>query len=487
MRPNKRQKGNNNVAQRLASLRASYEQAKQDHVFKWVDQLNEEQTAELCDSLESVDPHRANRDFGQVQEAEKRIEADKIEFFTGEACISYDCSQAELDKYTSKGYEMIANGKVGLLLMAGGQGTRLGSDEPKGMFDIGLLSQKSLYQLQAEQIKKLQRLTATVTKTQQVNIPWYVITSETTRDVTVNYFEQNKYFGLNKENILFFEQGVNPCMSLDGKIMMQTKSKLAVAPNGNGGLHSAIRQSEGLAHMRRNGVEYLHCYGVDNVLVKLAEPCFVGYAALQNADCCNEVVLKEDPHEKVGVMCNRNGMPSVVEYSEISKQKAEMRDEAGNLLFSQGNIANHLFKVDFVDQVTSVAELPLHVAKKQIPHIDNEGNPTEDMGIKMEMFVFDVFMLTKSVVSFAVQRASHFTAVKNKAGERGKPFVTDSPDTARRDYSNYLISLVEAAGGTVIRSADPYDCFEISPEITYCGEGIEELVKGKTFKLPCAL
>lgn len=414
----------------------------------------------------------------------------KIDFFGGEMCVINDTPEDLKKQYYEHGLQMIGEGKVGLLLMAGGQGTRLGSSDPKGMYDIGLSSGKSLFQLQAEQIKRLAVLSAKHCGKDKVNIPWYLITSDATHDKTVAFFKSMKFFGLQEDSVFFAKQGINPCLSSEGKIMMETKSKLAVAPNGNGGLHAALRTSGALTNLNEKGVEYLHCYGVDNVLVKLADPYYIGFSALRECDVSNMVVLKEDPHEKVGVMCLRDGMPGVVEYSEISKEMAEARDADGKLQYSAGNIANHLFKVSFIEEHTSTAKLPLHVAHKKIPTLDEAGNtvtPTANNGIKMEMFVFDVFQMTKKIVLFAVQRETHFSPVKNKPGERGQPFVKDSPDTARRDFSNLCISLVEKAGGTVVKSDDPYDSLEISPLTSYFGEGLPELVKGKTLTIPSVL
>lgn len=468
----------------LKALQSQFEEAGQGHVFKFLNQLSKEEKGELVQSLQTIDPLEATKDFAAIGE---KKESEKIELFDGDTCIFNECSPAEQKQYYEHGLKLIGEGKIGLLLMAGGQGTRLGSSEPKGMFDIGLDSHKTLFQLQAEQVQRLQVLSGKHTGNADVVVPWYLITSEATHAPTIAYFKANNFFGLKEKNVYFAKQGVNPCLTNEGKIIMETKSKVAVSPNGNGGLHAAVRTSGSLDDMKTRGVDYVHCYGVDNVLVKLADPSFIGYSALKDCDSCNMVVLKEEPHEKVGVMCLRGGMPSVVEYSEITAEMAEQRDVAGRLVFSGGNIANHLFRVSFLDEVASVAKLPLHIAKKKIPYVNDEGTrvvPDTENGIKMEMFVFDVFSMTKKIVCFAVKRETHFSPVKNKPGTKGEPFVKDSPDTARRDYSNFCISLVEAAGGKVVPSADSYASFEVSPLTSYAGEDLKDLVKDNTFTMP---
>jgi len=469
----------------LKTLKSQFEEAGQGQVFQFLDQLTAEEKGELVQSLQQFDPVEVNKDFATIGE---KKENEKIELFDGDTCIYSECMPAEKTKYYEHGLKMIGEGKVGLLLMAGGQGTRLGSSDPKGMFDIGLQSHKSLFQLQAEQVQRLQVLAGKHTGNADTVLPWYLITSDATHDPTIAFFKANKFFGLEEKNVFFAKQGVNPCVTFEGKIIMETKSRAASAPNGNGGLHAAVRTSGALEDMKRRGVDYVHCYGVDNVLVKLADPSYIGYSALQDCDCSNMVVLKDEPHEKVGVMCLRGGKPGVVEYSEITKNMAEQRDATtGRLVYSGGNIANHLFRVSFMDNVTSVARLPLHVAKKKIPHVNAEGVrtvPGAENGIKMEMFVFDVFQFTRKIVCFAVKRETHFSPVKNKCGAKGEPLVKDSPDTARRDYSAFCIGLVEAAGGTVTPSDDPYVSFEVSPLTSYAGEELEGLVKRKTFTLP---
>lgn len=462
-----------------ARARKRFEDAGQGHVFKFFESLNADEQAALLKDLDAINVDYINKAYASIAVDEEQRKTEVIEPFKGEVAVLANASEAQAQVWRAKGMELIGAGKVGVLLMAGGQGTRLGSSEPKGMYDIGLPSGKSLFQLQAEKIKKLILLTGAK------RLPWYLLTSPATHEPTVAFFKKQNYFGLAPEDVVIFQQGVNPCLSPEGKILLETRSRTARAPDGNGGLHKAIKDSGAIVHMRAAGVEHLHAFGVDNALVKVADPSFLGFCALSGAEAGNKVVLKEQPHEKVGVMCVRGGVTGVVEYSEITQAMAESRGEDGRLLYGAGNIAEHYFRTDFVEHVTSTAFLPQHVAKKAIPCVDEQGmatQPSSPNGIKLETFVFDVFALAKKVVCFAVSREQEFSPVKNKNGPEGER-VQASPDSARADLSRYAISMIEKAGGVVVCPEGA--TFEVSPLRTYDGEGLD--VKGQTFTAPFLL
>lgn len=365
--------------------------------------------------------------------------------------------------------------------MAGGQGTRLGFAHPKGMYDIGLPSHKSLFRVQGERIRKLQELAKKQTG-KNGSITWYIMTSEHTMQPTRAYFEEHSFFGLRDEDIVMFEQGSLPCFDFDGNILLDEKHRISKAPDGNGGLYRALRDTGILADMNRRGIKYLHAHSVDNILIKVADPIFVGYCAKQNADCAAKVVEKSHPNEAVGVVCMVDGKYQVVEYSEITQKTAEMRNADGRLTFSAGNICNHLFTAEFLNKIGSTyeKELKLHVAQKKIPFVDNSGKrilPEKPNGIKIEKFVFDVFEFAENFVTVEVARDEEFSALKN-ADSAGKDCAT----TARCDIYQLHKKYIEKAGGSVDGKE-----VEISPLLSYAGEGLEAIAKGQAFKGPVHL
>ena len=278
--------------------------------------------------------------------------------------------------------------------------------------------------------------------------------------------------------------GVLPCLTNDGKFFLDTKSSVAVAPDGNGGLYAALRaplsasqpQSSVLADLGARGVKYLHAYCVDNCLVRVADPVFLGYAIQKGADCGAKVVRKSDPEEAVGVVALRGGKFGVVEYSEIPKALSEQREDGGELAFRAANIANHFYTLEFLNSVASFeAEMAFHIAHKKIPHVDLASGelvkPSKPNGMKLELFVFDVFPFTRAFALLEVGRETDFSPLKNAPGTG-----TDDPDTSRRDLLSAYNAWLKAAGAEVSEGVE----VELSPLVSYAGEGLG-LVKGKTF------
>ena len=456
----------------LAALKEKYEKAEQDHVFTFYDELDTVGKEALFKQLQSIDPHRINVLADKALHPTKQDEDKQpsIEPVPTEASKSLLESEAEqIDKWYKAGLDLVAANKVAVVLMAGGQGTRLGSSDPKGCFDIGLPSKKSLFQMQAERISKIQSLAQKHKDTEETPIvPWYVMTSGPTRKPTQRYFEDSNYFGLQKENVIIFEQGVLPCISNEGKILMETKSKVAVAPDGNGGIYNALIMSEARGDMRRRGIEHIHAYCVDNCLVKVADPVFVGLAAEKKVDIATKVVRKRAAKESVGLIVQKDGKPDVIEYSEMDKEMAEAKDSSDRLKFRAANIVNHYYSFKFFESIEEWYEkLPHHVARKKIPYMDTEKGetvkPEKPNGIKLEQFVFDVFPLV-AMDKFAcleVERADEFSPLKNAKGTG-----EDDPDTSKRDIMEQGARWLKEAGAMVVSEGDQTGV-EISPLISY--------------------
>lgn len=461
------------------TIKESLSEFGQEHLVRFWDELKPEERKHLISDIEEFNMPEIVEYFRRATQSEENGEKldDRLQPVPQSEYMSITNTPAVLlENYRNEGLRQISENRVGVLLMAGGQGTRLGFAHPKGMYDVGLPSGKTLFQIQAERILKLQQLAEELTG-KYGYISWYIMTSEHTMHPTREFFEKHNYFGLRDEDIVMFEQGSLPCYDLNGKILLDEKHKIAKAPDGNGGLYRALRDQGILSHMAEKGVLYLHAHSVDNILIKVADPIFIGYCVIQNADCAAKVVEKSSPNEAVGVVCKVDGKYQVVEYSEITSRTAEMRNPDGRLTFSAGNICNHYFTAAFLNKIGTIyeKELKLHVAKKKIPFIDNSGKritPDKTNGIKIEKFVFDVFQFADKFVTVDVPRDEEFSALKN-ADSAGK----DCPSTAKTDIYRLHRKYIEQAGGHVIEG----DVCEISPLLSYDGENLTKLVNGKSY------
>lgn len=451
---------------------SSFKTNNQSQVYAFWESLSQQDKEALEAQLAQIDPQRVNAIYKQATEAEARAQEEASSAASiepppaaqVESTIDLAADDPKLWSWFETGMQAVKDNQVAVLLLAGGQGTRLGSSAPKGCYDIGLPSHKSLFQLQAERIAAMQVLATsqgiagTGEGSASARIPWYIMTSGPTRKPTEAFFEEHNFFGLDKRNVVFFEQGgllrslklkrsytrltrslpgVLPCLDNEGKILLDTPSSCAVAPDGNGGLYAALLQPSSpgkksvLEDARSRGIKYLHAYGVDNCLVRVADPVFMGYCIGKQADCGVKVVRKTDPAESVGVVARKNGKWGVLEYSEIPKNLSEAKDPAneGQLLFRAANIANHFFSLDFLDSVKDhESDMPYHIARKKIPHVDLQTKelvkPSKPNGVKMELFIFDVFPFAKNMAVFEVDRKDFFSPLKNAPGTG-----TDDPQT----------------------------------------------------------
>ena len=369
-----------------------------------------------------------NTDFNQITELYNDIgkethtdaKIDAIEYVEKAAL-----SQSDKERYSKLGTEAIKNGEYAVITMAGGQGTRLGHTGPKGTYDIGLPSHKSIFEILTDTMKGYK-------DQYEVTIPWYIMTSEENNDQTVKFFEDHDYFGYGKENITFFTQGQLPMVDEQGKILLNEQGRIKLAADGHGGIFISMINKGIVNDMKQKGIKWLFVSGVDNILVKPVDDILLGLALDKNVLAGSKSLVKAYPEEKVGVFCRKNGIPSVIEYSEISKEMAEERAENGELKLAESHIVSNLFNVSVIEEM-SKNKMRYHVAHKKATYMDENGEivvPEKPNAYKFEAFIFDAFETVDDLAILRVKREEEFAPIKNAKGE-------DSPETARELYLNY--------------------------------------------------
>ena len=327
--------------------------------------------------------------------------------------------EAQADKFTEIGLEAISHGKVGAVLLAGGQGSRLGFDHPKGMFNIGVERELFIFECLINNLLE-------VTKKAGAWVPLFIMTSVDNNTETRVFFEQHNYFGYSSENVWFFVQEQLPTVDTNGKLMLSGNGTISTAPNGNGGWYASMAKTGMLKIVQEAKIEWLNVFAVDNVLQRIADPCFIGAVIDSGKVSGAKVVAKAAPEEKVGVLCLEDGRPSIVEYYEMTDEMLHSREADGTLLYNYGVILNYLFRVDKLNKTLSV-KLPLHRAFKKIKYMDESGEmitPDEPNAYKYETLVLDMVKLQDDCLAYEVDRNKEFAPVKNKTG-------VDSVDTAR--------------------------------------------------------
>jgi len=322
-----------------------------------------------------------------------------------------------------------------------------------------------------------------------------MMTSPATHEQTVSFYKNHNFFGLKEENVLFFEQGVLPAITPEGLVIMESKSRVFVAPDGNGGLYRAMKEKGILKDMEKRGVQFVAQYCVDNILSKVGDPVFIGFTAEKKAAIGCKSVKKVDVDEKVGLLASKNGKPTVVEYSEISPELAKRRvhdDPNGDLFLRAAHMCINCYTIDFLEKAATEYKTKYHIARKKIPTIDTITGekiiPKTENGWKLEQFIFDPFEYVSNTpgdekcLVLEVAREEEFSALKNPPGTK-----SDSPDSSRQDLSKLHKSWVIKAGGIIREQEGGESLFEISPLLSYDGEGLEERVKGKVFQMPLYL
>lgn len=324
------------------------------------------------------------------------------------------------ETFKKEGIEAIQKCKVGAVLLAGGQGTRLGFDKAKGMYNIGVTHERFIFQQLIENLRK-------VTDEAGALVPLYIMTSEKNDAQTRGFFKEHNYFGYDEEYVQFFVQEMVPAVDYQGNILMDSEDSLAMSPNGNGGWFSSLLKAGLGEDLKKKGVEWLNVFAVDNVLQQIADPVFVGATIQSGCVSGAKVVRKADPYERVGALCLEDGKPSIIEYYELTPEMAEAKSETGSLLYGFGVILNYLFRVD---KLLAIADrkLPVHVVEKKVPYMDEHGQrqkPEEPNAYKFETLILDMVYMMDDCLSFEVDREKEFAPVKNAVG-------VDSVETARK-------------------------------------------------------
>jgi UDP-N-acetylglucosamine/UDP-N-acetylgalactosamine diphosphorylase len=470
----------------------------QQHTLDWLKRglLSSDEASKLVSQLSELDLQRVADAYASTQSADAAVSSaaagPTIEPPDPAFCEALDAvSQEDRQRFDALGRAEIAAGRAAVIILGGGQGTRLGFDGPKGLYNIALPSSKSLFQLYAERIVRLQQLVAEGSN-KKVAVPLFVMTSPLNHDTTREFFEQRDFFGLDAQHVHFFRQGTLPALtdstspSGGGKIIMQSGHQLSEAPDGNGGIYNALEVTGVLAALEASQVHSVHVFSVDNAVCKVADPVFLGFCLSRCAEVGNKVVWKTSPGEKVGVVARRDGRTAIVEYSELSEELATQTDPStGKLAFGAGNICNHYFTVPFLRKVATAyrdepAVMPYHVAKKKIPSADAATGATLPMpdtpnGVKLEAFIFDSFPLAAKSAILEVRREEEFSPLKKAPG----PGSIDSPDTARGMIMSLHRNWAEAAGARFSSSDAAIGSFEISPLVSYGGEDLESSVGGQ--------
>ena len=397
----------------LRAAKEKLEKYGQEHLLRYYDTLSEEEKASLLAEIEATD-FSVLEAFGNAPEAEN---AGQV--FEPLGAVTIREIESREAEFREEGLKAIRECRTGAVLLAGGQGTRLGFDHPKGMYNMGLTRDLYIFECHLKQLLKVSEEAGAL-------IPLYVMTSDLNHEETVSFFEAHQYFGYDPSFVRFFRQDMAPCTDLEGKVLMKSRSSLALSPNGNGGWFHSLKNAGLLDDVHEKGIEYLSVFAVDNVLQKIQDPCFVGATLLSGVNDGAMVVSKAEPEERIGVICKRNGRPSVVEYYEITEDMKTLRDENGTLLFNYGVILNYLFKVSKLEEIIDM-KMPVHFAKKKIPYMAEDGTmvrPEEPNGYKYELLVVDMVELTGTCLPFEVDRTKAFAPVKNATG-------VDSVDSAR--------------------------------------------------------
>lgn len=398
----------------------NYEQVKellekneQTQLLKYYDELDESGKASLLRQISEIDFELLDL----IKDGE--VQSEKGVITPLDDAVSIQDIEKNKEKYTAIGVEAIKQGKVAALLLAGGMGTRLGSDKPKGMYNIGETKDVFIFEMLIKNLMDVVDQTGAW-------VPLYIMTSEKNNDDTIQFFQEKNYFGYDPDYVDFFVQDMAPAASFDGKIYLEEKDRVSTSPNGNGGWFISFVKAGLCEKAKAKGIEYINIFAVDNVCQRMADPCFVGAMIDGGYRSASKVVSKANPEEKVGVLCLEDGKPSIVEYYELTEDMRYETRENGELAYKYGVILNYLFNIEDLEKNLE-NNLGVHVVKKKIPYIDENGNavkPETENGYKFETLVLDMIHMMDNCLAYEVVREKEFAPIKNKTG-------VDSVDTAK--------------------------------------------------------
>lgn len=383
----------------------------QQHLLKYYDELDEEKRAALIEDISQIN-------FSVLNCINQKSYEKNLKDIAPVPAKSLQEIKDKSSEYREEGLNLLRSGKVAAVILAGGQGTRLGSDKPKGTFEIGLTHKLTIF-------GQLMRNIKDVTNQYGGYFYLFIMTSEINHKDTVAFFKENGYFGYPSEKIKFFVQDKEPVCDLKGKILLSEKHRVAFSPNGNGGWYSSLVNSGLGSILEKEGIEWLNIFSVDNVLQRICDPVFIGATSLSRSFCGAKVVRKNCPEERVGVLCSIDGRPDIIEYYELPEAIAAQKDENGELKYPYGVILNYLFNVHVLNAVISW-KLPYHLAKKKVPFIEDgqRVQPEEPNAFKFETLVVDMVRYMGSCLAFEVEREKEFAPIKNPTG-------VDSVESAR--------------------------------------------------------
>lgn len=418
------------------ALRAHFAKFGQEHVFAGWDDLDAGGRDRLLAQAATIDLEALERTH-QLQRCAGPRPPLQLEPAAVERLPSHGGDPARTEAARGRGEAMLAAGRVAALVVAGGQGSRLGFDGPKGAYPIGPVTDRSLFEIQAQKIRNLR-------SRYRIDLPWCVMTSPATDAATRAFFREAGCFGLPEADLLFFCQGMVPSLDFQGRLMLAAPDRIFENPDGHGGSLTALLASGVLDELERRGINTLFYYQVDNPLVRICDPVYLGFHEAAGAEVSCKVVRKTDPDEKVGIVARVNGDVGVVEYTELDSDARDAVGDDGDLVYWAGNIAIHVFDTAMVRRVAADADslLPFHASEKKIPHLDARGRPVapdRPNGHKLERFVFDALAAAEGVCVVETERSREFSPVKNAHG-------VDSPEIARRDLVASYRSWLEAAG-----------------------------------------